>query len=630
MSARNGGPTGPTVAPRPSPGGSGPGRAGGAGSTAVAPAAQKPATPGRGVPRLVEGVELIGEYEGSGFEEPPSLVRRPDGQVIQLTNLLYLVASHADGRRGYGEIAREVGRAIGRRVTPDNVRVLVEDKLRPLGVMVGGDGSAPPVEKLDPLLALKFRAAVVPERVSQVLAAVGQPLFSPVLVLAALAGLVAADVWLFLHHGVAQSLRETLYQPGTILLVMGAVVASAAVHEVGHAAACAYGGGRPGRMGCGLYLAWPAFYTDVTDAYRLGRRGRLRTDLGGVYFNVVFILGTLAAYALTGFEPLLLLIVLQHFEIVHQLLPLVRLDGYYIVADLTGVPDLFNRIRPILASLVPGRPPDDRVTVLKRWVRVAVTVWVLVVVPLLLFQLFMLLVHLPRILGTAWDSLGRQMTATTEAFGDGNALAGAAGIVQILALCLPVIGIVLLLGRLVAGGGRALWRGTDGRPALRLGAVAATAAAAALLAMAWLPGANYEPIRPGERGTLHEGIVAVRRIATGRAPLTSKQMAADRGELGPPPPGPVVPATTGGPDAGAGGVTTATTTAPSSIPTSGAGGGAGATAGSTAGPTTTTRSGTSTTSTTTRATTTTDVPTTSTTTGSTTTTEAAPTTTTTP
>ena len=46
-------------------------------------------------------------------------------------------------------------------------------------------------------------------------------------------------------------------------------------------------GPRPGAMGAGLYIVWPAFYTDVTDTYRLGRGGRLRTDLGGLYFNAV-------------------------------------------------------------------------------------------------------------------------------------------------------------------------------------------------------------------------------------------------------------------------------------------------------------------------------------------------------
>ena len=44
---------------------------------------------------------------------------------------------------------------------------------------------------------------------------------------------------------------------------------------------------RPGAMGAGLYLVWPAFYTDVTDSYRLGRGGRVRTDLGGLYFNAI-------------------------------------------------------------------------------------------------------------------------------------------------------------------------------------------------------------------------------------------------------------------------------------------------------------------------------------------------------
>jgi hypothetical protein len=38
----------------------------------------------------------------------------------------------------------------------------------------------------------------------------------------------------------------------------------------------------------------------VTDSYRLARRGRLRTDLGGVYFNVLFTLGTALVYAATA------------------------------------------------------------------------------------------------------------------------------------------------------------------------------------------------------------------------------------------------------------------------------------------------------------------------------------------
>src|SRR5207248_1818231 len=142
----------------------------------------------RSGPRLADGTELIGEFEGSGFKEPPSLARRGDGQVIQLTPLLYSVAAKADGAHTLAEIATDVGHEIGRTVTADNVRTLVDAKLRPLGLVTAPDGSQPDVEKLDPLLALKFRYAVVPERVSRALGSTFRPLFFPPLILA---GLVA-------------------------------------------------------------------------------------------------------------------------------------------------------------------------------------------------------------------------------------------------------------------------------------------------------------------------------------------------------------------------------------------------------------------------------------------------------
>ena len=100
-------------------------------------------------------------------------------------------------------------------------------------------------------------------------------------------------------------------------------------------------------MGVGVYLVWPAFYCDVTDAYRLDRRGRLRTDLGGVYFNGIFALLAGAAYFATGQEALLLVAFVQHTIVLQQLLPLLRFDGYYVLSDLTGVPDILSRIKPI-------------------------------------------------------------------------------------------------------------------------------------------------------------------------------------------------------------------------------------------------------------------------------------------
>ncbi len=106
--------------------------------------------------------------------------------------------------------------------------------------------------------------------------------------------------------------------------------------ELGHAAACKYGGATPGGMGMGLYLVWPAFYTDVTDTYRLPKRARLRVDLAGLYFNALISVLTMVAWLIFRVDALLLLVALQILQMVKQLSPVIRADGYHI---LSGSPD---------------------------------------------------------------------------------------------------------------------------------------------------------------------------------------------------------------------------------------------------------------------------------------------------
>src|SRR5688500_1716265 len=89
--------------------------------------------------RRADGVQLIGELPGSGYRVPPSLVRRGDGQTMQLTRLLYLVLEAADGDRGLEDVAAAVSTKLGKPVTADNVRSLVESQLRPLGLLTKAD-----------------------------------------------------------------------------------------------------------------------------------------------------------------------------------------------------------------------------------------------------------------------------------------------------------------------------------------------------------------------------------------------------------------------------------------------------------------------------------------------------------
>ncbi|HET9347826.1 MAG TPA: hypothetical protein VFO13_01675, partial [Arthrobacter sp.] len=99
------------------------------------------------------------------------LVRRADGQALQLTRLLYLILEAIDGTRGPEEIASHASAGFGRLVSADNVRTLIDAQLLPLGLLQLADGSQPEVRKADPLLGMKFRYTVTdPERTRKITA----------------------------------------------------------------------------------------------------------------------------------------------------------------------------------------------------------------------------------------------------------------------------------------------------------------------------------------------------------------------------------------------------------------------------------------------------------------------------
>jgi putative peptide zinc metalloprotease protein len=481
-------------------------------------------------PRLASGVELLGELRDSAFAEPQSLIRRADGQMIQLTRLLYLVVSLIDGIRGPGEIAAIASGRLGRPLSGDQVRYLVTAKLTPLGVMAG-DNAPAAAPTASPLLALRARVTLLPEPAACALGTLLRPLLRPPVIVAVVAAVAALDFWLFSTHGLAPALGQLLSDPVDLLLVAGLMIVSAFFHECGHAAGCRYGGARPGRIGAGIYLVWPAFFTNVTDSYRLGRAGRLRTDLGGVYFNLIFMLVLAAGYAATSAEILLLVIALTHVELLEQLLPFVRFDGYFILSDLVGVPDLFTRVAPMLrgalsgsslsgsslsgsslsgsslsgspmsGSTLPGSSGvrDPRATSLRPRARLVIIAWTLCVIPLLTIFLGYLMLHLPEVNRALWHSAshaGRLAAGALAAHRYAAAAAAAAG--AALALT-SVAGSLYVAAGLARRAVTTALRWSAGHRTRRLLAAAAIAACAVPLFLYWLLDGQFSDWLPRRR-----------------------------------------------------------------------------------------------------------------------------------
>jgi hypothetical protein len=183
-------------------------------TAATVPAAQ--ASEPAPVPRLADGVELLGEYQDSGYSPPPSLVRRPDGQVIQMSPMLYQVTCLIDGSRDPAAIAQLVSEDLGRTLNADQVRYLVTARLLPLGIVVA-EGAPAVSPRANPLLALRARGTLLPEGAANLAGALLRPLFRIPVVIAVVGSVVAIDYWLFadvpdLFARIAPILRSAIPQ----------------------------------------------------------------------------------------------------------------------------------------------------------------------------------------------------------------------------------------------------------------------------------------------------------------------------------------------------------------------------------------------------------------------------------
>ena len=171
-------------------------------------------------------------------------------------------------------------------------------------------------------------------------------LFSPLLTVVGVlligAGVVvAATDW---ERFIASS--HLIFSPGNWLSMGLAWMGLKAVHELAHALACKRYGGHVREAGLVLILFAPAAFVDVTTSWRFPSKWqRIHVAAAGMYVELV--LAALAVMAWSRVDSVLLrhllfnVILMASFStLVFNANPLMRFDGYYILADLLEIPNL--------------------------------------------------------------------------------------------------------------------------------------------------------------------------------------------------------------------------------------------------------------------------------------------------
>lgn len=130
-----------------------------------------------------------------------------------------------------------------------------------------------------------------------------------------------------------------------VLLVMNYLLTF--IHELAHATALVHYGRRVKSAGFMIYFGSPAFFIESSDGLMLDRGQRIVQSFAGPYSELI-VAGAAATFAWAfpeaGISPLLYkFALLNYFVIFLNLVPLLELDGYWILSDLIQVPDLRPR-----------------------------------------------------------------------------------------------------------------------------------------------------------------------------------------------------------------------------------------------------------------------------------------------
>jgi putative peptide zinc metalloprotease protein len=193
------------------------------------------------------------------------------------------------------------------------------------------------------------------------------------------------------------SFRTVIY----LWLTLGVVKV---IHEFGHGLGCKAFGGEVHEMGLLFLCLSPALYCNVSDAWTLPSRWRrIAISFAGIY--VELILAALATFVwwnspgqpFVNHLSLSVMLLCGLNTLVFNGNPLMRYDGYYVLADWLEVPNLRDRARRFLQRLllahglgmrVPPEPPMARwrrllfvayavLSWLYRWVVTAGVLWLL-------------------------------------------------------------------------------------------------------------------------------------------------------------------------------------------------------------------------------------------------------------
>ncbi len=254
-----------------------------------------------------------------------------DGCYIRLSPTAWKILSEREEGKSFEKIAHDLSHQNQETVSPENVETAwkyIQEKVESIRK------NSNPVRS-----GFWLRLPLIPQSLVSKLAEKFQPAFNPVCAAFLILLIIVGSGFFYLSD---HSTAKTHWLPDIILGYV-LYIFSIFIHELGHSSACQRFGAKPSAIGFTLYMIYPAFYSDVNDAWRLQRWQRVIVDLSGLYFH--FVVGAVFSilWYYTGWQPFRVAIFGILASSLINLNPILRFDGYWVVCDLLGVYNLGNQ-----------------------------------------------------------------------------------------------------------------------------------------------------------------------------------------------------------------------------------------------------------------------------------------------
>ncbi|CAM4467349.1 M50 family metallopeptidase [Paenibacillus tarimensis] len=259
---------------------------------------------------------------------------------LKVTSRMVQLLQYFDGSHTLERICERVEQEMNMTVGADELLQLIDKQLKPKGILEGYAG------KPGHDSAIMFRTALMKGTAFKRAAGPLRVLFEKRIAAVSMVWLAAAVGMTLIQ--LPDIRMGSLYESASQLVLAFAIfILSLFLHELGHIAAAFRYGVKPRDVGIGLYMLMPAFFVDLSELWQIPRTQRIVVNLAGIYFQLLFmgisgILGWLIGSPAFLFANIMMLL-----NVLHNLNPLLRYDGFWVLTDYLGIVNLHPRIKKI-------------------------------------------------------------------------------------------------------------------------------------------------------------------------------------------------------------------------------------------------------------------------------------------